>query len=82
MAENILSYKYLLSDILNFKRGGLIHSDLTRKSNVFDTPSQKYFKILFYFGSATTETGADLKHSSGLLAPTWLNLRKEKQSIL
>lgn len=63
--SEILSYKHILSDIKNFKNSGTYYgSDF----NIYDTPSHKYFKILFYFGSQP-EFGSG--NSSGLLAPTW-----------
>ena len=64
--SELLSYKHILDDIKKFKRAGTKTGD---DFNIYDTPSQKYFKILFYFGSTpelfTTDSG------SGLLAPTW-----------
>lgn len=70
---NILSYAKILKDISDFKKSGAKHS---KDFNIFDIPSHKYFKILFYFGdSATTKTNmnnSDFSKSNGLLHPTWL----------
>lgn len=70
---NILSYAKILKDINDFKKSGAKHS---KDFNIFDIPSHKYFKILFYFGdSATTKTNmndSDYSKSNGLLHPTWL----------
>lgn len=67
--SELLSYRNILKDIKNFKRSGTVYTEKSSEFNMFDTPSHKYFKILFYFGSvpemAATEPG------SGLLAPTW-----------
>lgn len=63
--SELLSYANILKDIQNFKRSGTNHG---QEFNIYDTPSHKYFKILFYFGS-DPEFGAD--GGSGLLAPTW-----------
>ena len=71
--SEILSYVNILKDIQHFKKSGTQHgSDF----NIYDTPTHKYFKILFYFGSEP-EYGAD--GSSGFLAPTWeiFKLREE-----
>ena len=69
---NPLSYGVFLNDMQKFRRSGGISSD---EFNVFDTPSQKYFKIFFYFFNGTTDpnntSANDLLCSSGLLAPTW-----------
>lgn len=70
--NEFLSYKYILNDIKNFKRAGgsvenSINNDLS--FNIYDMPSHKYFKILFYFGSTPELFATD--YSSGLLAPTW-----------
>lgn len=65
-----LSYAQFLKDKQNFKRSGTKSGG---EFNIYDTPSHKYFKILFYFGSVNN---ADLSSNadglaSGLLAPTW-----------
>ena len=67
--SELLSYKNILSDIKNFKRAGTIYADKAGDFNLYDTPSHKYFKILFYFGSTPELFATD--YSSGLLAPTW-----------
>lgn len=71
MNTSILSYYNILEDIKKYKRAGTAYGTVGDDFNKFDTPSHKYFKILFYFGSTpefyATESG------SGLLAPTWLN---------
>lgn len=77
-----LSYAQFVKDRKNFKQAG-------RKSggefNLFDNPSHKYFKLLFYFGSnADKETNltsaSNGGQSSGLLAPTWnvFNMNSDK----
>ena len=64
--SELLSYSNILNDLRNFKKaGGSYSSD---DFNIYDTPSHKYFKLLFYFGS-NSEFGND--DGSGLLAPTW-----------
>jgi hypothetical protein len=62
-----LSYGKILKDIYNFRSSGTTTgSDF----NLYDTPGQKYFKIMFYFGGlAEDETKSD--YLSGLLAPSW-----------
>lgn len=64
--SELLSYSHILKDIQNFKQSGTSHG---HDFNIYDTPSQKYFKLLFYFGSAPELYATD--YSSGLLAPTW-----------
>ena len=46
----ILPYYRLLDDIKNFKTSGTAY-DMDENFNMFDTPSHKYFKLMFYFGS-------------------------------
>lgn len=65
-SNNLLSYNNILADIKKFKRAGTKFGD---DFNKFDTPSHKYFKILFYFGSSPEMFEND--SASGLLAPTW-----------
>lgn len=62
-----LSYGQLIKDIQNFKKSGTIHGD---EFNLYDTPTHKYFKILFYFGDAF-ERSNEYGFSNGLLHPTW-----------
>lgn len=64
--SNLLSYTNILNDRKNYLKSGTHFGD---NFNVLDTPSQKYFKILFYFGSKP-EFYSPSDHS-GLLAPTW-----------
>ena len=71
MNTNILSYYNILEDIKRYKRAGTAYGSVGDDFNKFDTPSYKYFKILFYFGS--TPEFFDSDSGSGLLAPTWLN---------
>ena len=64
--DNIISYASFLKDRDNFRSSG------TKKGsdfNFYDTPSHKFFKILFYFWNSDIDN--DLNHSGGLLAPTW-----------
>lgn len=64
--DNIISYASFLKDRDNFRSSG------TKKGsdfNFYDTPSHKFFKILFYFWNSDIDD--DLNHSGGLLAPTW-----------
>lgn len=66
MSKNLTSYAQFLKDILNFKKSGTKSgSDF----NLYETPVNQYFKILFYFhnGDSEHEVGSD----GGLLAPTW-----------
>lgn len=73
----ILPYYRLLDDIKNFKTSGTSY-DMDENFNMFDTPSHKYFKLMFYFGSDSEFPDSNEKTSgnnqttgSGLLAPTW-----------
>lgn len=68
--SELLAYRNILNDIQNFKRSG---TSSGADFNIYDTPSHKYFRILFYFGSASE---FDINNSSGLLAPTWDNYKK------
>lgn len=67
-----LSYGTFLNDRERFRRSGGAFSD---EFNIFDTPSQKYFKIFFYFLNDTSDMNrpltSTLAESTGLLAPTW-----------
>ena len=74
--SELLSYQNILQDIKNFKNSGTNHgSDI----NIYDMPSHKYFKLLFYFGS-NSEFGND--DGSGLLAPTWEVFNERKKFVL
>lgn len=64
--SELLSYKHILNDIVNFRQSG---TNFGNNFNRFDTPSHKYFKILFYFGSTPEMYATD--SASGFLAPTW-----------
>ena len=64
--SNLLSYTNIIDDIKQYKSAG---TEFGHNFNIMDTPSQKYFKILFYFGSASENFTP--YESSGLLAPTW-----------
>lgn len=70
--SNLLSYDNILKDIKQFKSSGSRYGD---DFNLTDTPSQKYFKILFYFGSdpefPNDNTNNPNLGGSGLLDPTW-----------
>lgn len=46
--------------------------------NLFDTPTTKYFKILFYFNNGDSESKVS-PFSGGLLAPTWLTEINQNQ---
>ena len=59
-----LSYAQFIKDRQNFRQTG---TRTGNKFNLLDTPSHKYFKILFYFGEKASDDGL----STGLLAPTW-----------
>jgi hypothetical protein len=65
-----LPYHMLLDDISNFKKSGTSY-DSDENFNAFDTPSNKYFKIMFYFGSDSEFNDNTQATGSGLLAPTW-----------
>lgn len=64
--ENPLSYGNILDLRESYRKAG----SWAEKDNfnLFDIPSHKYFKILFYFDD-TSENGTG--HQGGLLAPTW-----------
>lgn len=66
--ENMLSYDKIVQDMKLFKEAGTSTYSFDQ-FNYFDTPAQRYFKILFYFGSAPEQS--DIEYPSGLLAPTW-----------
>lgn len=78
--ENLLSYDNILYNIQKFKQAGgsSVYNgneqadglSAHEKFNILDTPAQKYFKIMFYFGN---QEASDKKYNgSGLLHPTWL----------
>ena len=80
--DNILSYGKILKDIQSFKRAGTYNGG---DFNLLDTPSNKYFKIFFYFGSKKndfTTSNAEVDKNDaypigGLLAPTWVPINKK-----
>ena len=63
----MMSYARLIRDKNEFRGAGTNHgSDF----NIFDTPTLKFFKILFYFhGRSEMETSERM--STGLLVPAW-----------
>lgn len=64
--ENPLSYGNILDMRESFRKTATWRDE--NEFNLFDIPSRKYFKILFYFDD-TSEDGTG--HQGGLLAPTW-----------
>jgi hypothetical protein len=66
--NDFIPYTSILDDIKKYKQAGTRFGD---DFNLYDTPSHKYFKILFYFGSDSEFTNIDETCGSGLLAPTW-----------
>ena len=62
-----LSYGKILRDIHNFRSSG---TSTGSDFNIYDTPGQKYFKIMFYFGGLA-EDEENNNYLSGLLAPSW-----------
>ena len=73
---NILSYGQFLKDSLNFRRSGTYND--VNEFNIYDFPSHKYFKILFYFGNIGEKSNV-YGEANGLLHPTW-NLFKQEKS--
>ena len=74
--KNYISYAQILQDRENFRAsGGRFGSDFNR----FDTPSQKYFKLFFYFSNGTDHLSNKDMEMTGLLAPVWyLDLKEEE----
>lgn len=64
--SNLLSYTNILNDRKNFISAG---TTFGHDFNILDVPTQKYFKILFYFGSVSEDFSP--YNASGFLAPTW-----------
>jgi hypothetical protein len=62
-----LSYGKILRDIHNFRSSG---TNTGSDFNMYDTPGQKYFKIMFYFGGLAEDEDNN-NYLSGLLAPSW-----------
>jgi hypothetical protein len=79
--SELLTYKNILNDIKNFRQAGTAYDEANDKFefNMFDTPSHKYFKILFYFGSVPEMYATDT--ASGLLAPTWEYFKNQNLSF-
>lgn len=72
----LLSYKDVLESLQKYKKSGTKEGG---DFNYFDTPSQKFFKICFYFVNGDgTNNSVQVSNSSGLLAPTWLILDKSE----
>lgn len=64
-----LSYAQFIKDVQNFKKSG---KKSGHEFNKYDTPTHKYFKILFYFGGTNANLAIDATgDASGLLSPTW-----------
>ncbi|MBR5296680.1 MAG: hypothetical protein IKU29_02280, partial [Parabacteroides sp.] len=64
--SELLSYARLLKDRDNFRKSGTKGgSDF----NLYETPGNLYFRILFYFHNGDVDGGD--RYDSGLLAPTW-----------
>lgn len=69
MNKNLLSYDAVIKDRMNFIKSGTKNgSDF----NYYDTPGQKYFKILFHFENGDVDGQTNNFASGGLLSPTWL----------
>lgn len=66
---SLLSYGTFLKDRENFRQSGTYNGS---EFNIYDTPSQKYFRIFFYFWNGDIEKQNELQ-SGGLLAPLWQN---------
>ena len=79
--NNKLSYSSIYSDKQNFKKSG---TGIGSTFNKYDSPSQKYFKILFYFYYVAE--GVSLEPSSdggvGLLHPTWQNCEGSSDTLV
>lgn len=74
--EEILSYGQIIKEQLEFRKSGTRSGD---DFNLFDTPSRKYFKILFYFGDKSSESNKEIGQSNGLLHPTWAIFENNSQ---
>lgn len=73
--DNILSYASVLKNRNDFRKAGTRDGD---DFNLFDTPSLKYFKILFYFGDKFFKANVE-GNANGLLHPTWEIFRKKEE---
>ena len=76
--SKILSYAQFLKDRQEFRKSGSSHGS---EFNYYDTPSHKYFKILFYFGDSSYTSNKD-GLSNGLLHPTWEIFGNKSESEL
>ena len=77
--SNLLSYASILNDRDKFRKSGTLSGG---EFNLLDTPSNKYFKILFYFDNGDVNGETLHGASSGLLAPTWKLDIKENEYYL
>lgn len=75
---NMLSYARILDSIKQFRRSG---KNSGYDFNILDVQSHKFFKILFYFGSASEFDESNNNTGSGLLAPTWEELSDINSTI-
>lgn len=66
--QTLLSYASVVLDRRAFQRAGTQHGD---EFNMFDTPNNVYFKLLFYFWNGDDDDPGETTLSGGLLAPTW-----------
>ena len=64
--NELLSYAHILWERNEFRRAGTRSGS---EFNYFDSPTNTYFKIFFYFNNGDEMGSSDL--SGGLLAPTW-----------
>ena len=73
--DNILSYASVLKNRTDYRTSGTRNGS---EFNIFDTPSLKYFKILFYFGDKFFKANVE-GNANGLLHPTWEIFRKKAE---
>lgn len=66
--QTLLSYASLILDRRAWQRSGTEGGD---PFNLLDSPSNVYFKLLFYFWNGDDDDSGDTTLSGGLLAPTW-----------
>lgn len=62
-----MSYGRFIQDLKEFRRAGTKSGS---EFNIFDTPTNKYFKLLFYF-YGRGEDEPNVRQSTGLLVPSW-----------
>ena len=72
--NNPLSYANILKLRNQFRKSGTKNGG---EFNMFDSPTTKYFKILFYFHNGDSESS--IGESGGLLSPTWLYNQKDSE---